>query len=216
MSNVTAPLAHHFDSLEQQRESVNLGMWLFLVQEVLFFGGLFAVYLVYRTQYAAAFTEGSHHLNITLGATNTVVLICSSLTMALAVRAAQLGHKKKIIGFLLATAILGTVFLGIKTVEYSHKYHEHLIPGSHFAAEAHHASPQNLQLFFSIYFCMTGLHALHMIVGLGLLIWLMVGAAKDRYGPDYYNPVEGVGLYWHFVDIVWIYLFPLLYLIGRT
>jgi cytochrome c oxidase subunit 3 len=213
-------LAHQFDSYEQQRESASLGMWAFIVQEVMFFGGLFVTYLVYRREYAAAFAAGSHHLDVKLGAFNTAVLIASSLTMALAVRAAQLGKKKPLIGFLVGTILLGSVFLGVKTVEYSHKWHEHHVPGPHFAFEStgvhgEPIDPHNAQIFFSLYFAMTGLHALHMIVGIAILLWLIFHAARGRFTPDNYNYVEGTGLYWHFVDIIWIFLFPLLYLIGR-
>jgi cytochrome c oxidase subunit 3 len=213
-------LAHQFDSYEQQRESASLGMWAFIVQEVMFFGGLFVTYLVYRREYAAAFAAGSHHLDVKLGAFNTAVLIASSLTMALAVRAAQLGKKKPLIGFLIGTILLGSVFLGVKTVEYSHKWHEHHVPGPHFAFEStgvhgEPIDPHNAQIFFSLYFAMTGLHALHMIVGIAILLWLIFHASRGRFTPDNYTYVEGTGLYWHFVDIIWIFLFPLLYLIGR-
>ena len=213
-------LAHHFDSYDQQRESATLGMWAFIVQEVMFFGGLFVTYMVYRREYAAAFAAGSHHLDVKLGAFNTAVLIASSLTMALAVRAAQLGKKKPLIGFLIATILLGSVFLGVKTVEYSHKWHEHHVPGPHFVFEStgvhgEAIDPHNARIFFSLYFAMTGLHALHMVVGIGILLWLIWQASRNRFTPNNYNYVEGTGLYWHFVDIVWIFLFPLLYLIGR-
>jgi len=207
-------LAHHFDDLAQQQEAASLGMWVFLLTEILFFGGLFLVYTIYRAWYPEAFASSSHHLDIPLGTINTAVLIGSSLTMAMAVHAAQMNSRKGVMIFLVLTMILGSVFLGIKGVEYSHKFHEHLIPGPDFAyAEAEFFRPA--QIFFSLYFVMTGLHALHMIVGLGLMIWMLVWAHKGVIGNGYYSPVEVVGLYWHFVDIVWIFLFPLLYLIGR-
>jgi cytochrome c oxidase subunit 3 len=214
-------LDHQFDSYEQQRESASLGMWAFIVQEVMFFGGLFVTYLVYRWSYPAAFAAASHHLDIRMGAFNTTVLIASSLTMALAVRAAQLGRRKPLVGFLVATLLLGSVFLGVKAVEYQHKWEEHHVPGPAFEFESvglHGApiEPRNAMIFFSLYFAMTGLHALHMVVGIGLLLWLIVHAAKGRFTPENHNYVEGIGLYWHFVDIVWIFLFPLLYLIGRA
>jgi len=217
VSSSSAPLAHHFDTVAQQRESVSLGMWLFLVTEILFFGGLFVCYLVYRSQYPEAFIAGSHHLDITLGALNTGVLIASSLTMALAVHAGQLGQGKRIIAFLLLTMVLGSVFLGVKGIEYHHKFEEHLFPGPAFHLEAHDAGVEatHVRLFFSLYFCMTALHATHMVVGIGILAWLVVMAARGRFGPGNVNALETTGLYWHFVDIVWIYLFPLLYLIGR-
>jgi len=205
-------LQHHFDSMEQQKEASSLGMWVFLVTEVLFFGGLFTAYTVYRHQYAKAFAEASRHLDVTLGAVNTAVLIVSSLTMALAVFSAATGRRKAIIVFLVATMILGGVFLGVKAVEYSHKFHDHLVPGPGFRYPGPDA-PQ-AEIFFSLYFTMTGLHAAHMVVGLGILTVLVLQARKGRYGPVYSTPVEVSGLYWHFVDIVWIFLFPLLYLLG--
>ncbi|RMD89030.1 MAG: cytochrome c oxidase subunit 3 family protein [Calditrichaeota bacterium] len=188
-------------------------MWAFLITEILFFGGLFLGYTVYRFLYSEAFVEGSHHLDIVLGATNTAVLIFSSFTMAMAVHSAQLGRKKALVMFLIFTMILGSTFLVIKGVEYTHKYHEHLIPGPWF----HYEGPlaDQVYIFFSFYFGMTGMHALHMVVGVSLLTFLLITSLKGRYGPHYYNPVEIIGLYWHFVDIVWIFLFPLLYLIGR-
>ena len=206
-------LQHQFDTVEQQRDASTLGMWVFLVTEILFFGGLFLVYTVYRAEYPLAFAEASRHLDITLGTFNTAVLIISSLTMALAVYSASLGRRKAIIAFLLATMALGGVFLGVKAVEYTHKFHDHLVPGPGFRFPG--AGARQAEMFFSLYFAMTGLHAAHMIIGIGLLTVLVLQARKGRYGPDYYTPVEVCGLYWHFVDIVWIFLFPLLYLIGR-
>lgn len=212
--------------MEQQREAGSLGMWIFLVTEIMFFGGLFMAYLLYRTKYPLAFAAGSNHLDITLGAVNTVVLIVSSLTMALAVFYAQVGSRRLQIIFLVATMILGATFLGIKGVEYYHKYTDHLIPVPGFfhwdQPPPHGAAIQdtetygrNVQMFYWIYFAMTGLHALHMIIGLGLLSFLVYFAWRGRYTPEYHAPVELSGLYWHFIDIVWIFLFPLLYLLGR-
>jgi len=206
-------LAHHFDDLAQQREAATLGMWVFLVTEVLFFGGLFLVYSVYRSWYTDAFAAASRELDITLGAVNTAVLIASSLTMALAVHAAQLGQRRALMLFLLATMALGCVFLGIKGVEYYHKFVEHHIPGPSFQFER--AYFRHAQIFFSLYFLMTGLHALHMIVGLGIMLFMLRWAWNGTITAGYYSPIEISGLYWHFVDIVWIFLFPLLYLIGR-
>ncbi|MFN8005619.1 MAG: cytochrome c oxidase subunit 3 family protein [Terriglobia bacterium] len=211
-SNAYPGLAHHFDTVEQQRESTSLGMWVFLAQEVMFFGGLFLAYLVYRNAYPIAFAEASHHLSVPLGGTNTVVLISSSLTIALAVYAAETGKRRMLMSCLLLTLFLGLAFLGIKTVEYHDKYVHHLIPGLGFSYHGPHA-PQ-ARIFFGLYFVMTGMHALHMIIGMGLLVWLMVLTQKGRFSPEYNSPVELFGLYWHFVDIVWIFLFPLLYLIG--
>lgn len=210
----TPGLLHHFEDMEQQKESTTLGMWAFLITEILFFGGLFCVYLVYRTKFPEAWEAGSHHLDIKLGAINTVVLICSSLTMALAVRAGHLGKKNAIITYIVLTLILGGAFLGIKSIEYTHKFHEHLVPGALFGPEG--AYPVQMELFFGLYFAMTGMHAFHMIIGAGLMVWLIVKAYRGRFSAEYNAPVEMVGLYWHFVDIVWIFLFPLLYLLGRN
>lgn len=210
-------LAHHFESFEQQREASFFGMWVFLITEIMFFGGLFAAYVVYRSAHQEAFEIGSRLLDIRWGAFNTAVLIGSSLTMALSVWSAQTARRKALVFFLLATIVLGSVFLGVKAIEYSHKFHEHLIPGPAFAMNefpAEHAP--YVQMFFNLYFMMTGLHALHMVVGIGLLLTLVVMATRGAFTPQNHNLVEGVGLYWHFVDIVWIFLFPLLYLLGRT
>jgi cytochrome c oxidase subunit 3 len=206
-------LQHHFDTMDQQREASSFGMWVFLVTEILFFGGLFTAYAVYRHAYPRAFAEASRHLDIQLGTFNTAVLIVSSLTMALAVWSAAVGKRKAIVVFLLATMALGGVFLGVKAVEYSHKFHDHLVPGPSFQFPGPDARPA--EIFYSLYFTMTGLHAAHMVIGIGLLTVLVLQARKGRYTPEYHTPVEVSGLYWHFVDIVWIFLFPLLYLIGR-
>jgi cytochrome c oxidase subunit 3 len=207
-------LAHHFDNLAQQKEAATLGMWVFLATEVLFFGGLFAAYSIYRGWYPEAFAAASHTLDITLGTINTAVLIASSLTMALAVHAAQLGARQRVMLFLVLTMIFGGVFLGIKGVEYAHKFAEHHVPGPSFHFEEESLS-RNAQIFFSLYFVMTGLHALHMIIGLGIMAWMLWWTWNRTITRDYYSPIEISGLYWHFVDIVWIFLFPLLYLIGR-
>ncbi|OFV88896.1 MAG: cytochrome oxidase subunit III [Acidobacteria bacterium RBG_16_68_9] len=207
-------LQHHFEDLEQQFEAAGLGMWVFLVTEIMFFGGLFMAYLVYRTWYPDAFAEGSRHLDITLGAVNTAILIASSLTMAMAVYAGQQGDRKWQLIYLALTLVFGFGFLGIKAVEYTEKFRDHLIPGPHF--EWHGAAnPANVQMFYSLYFAMTGLHALHMVIGAGMIVVLMIMAAKGRFTREWSTPVEVGGLYWHFVDIVWIFLFPLLYLIER-
>jgi len=238
----TGDLYGHFQTLEQQKETATLGMWIFLVTEVLFFGGMFLAYTINRTAFSTAFGIGSNTLDIKLGAGNTVVLIMSSLTMAMAVWSAQVGKKKLVSFFLIATLGLGTVFLGVKAVEYKQKFDHHLIPGHGFDMRYRSMHPTatddlkelarekeevekalksdpdinfHSQLYFSLYFGMTGLHALHMIIGAGLLIWLIKGSFAGRFTPQYNTPVEVVGLYWHFVDIVWIFLFPLLYLIDR-
>ena len=214
MTEATHPaLAHQFDSLGQQTEAATLGMWVFLVTEVLFFGGLFLTYAVYRSWYPAAFSAASHELDILLGGINTTVLITSSLTMALAVHAAQLGQRRLLMIFLVVTMVLGTVFLGIKAVEYYHKFAEHHVPGATFQFEREHQ--RHAQIFFSLYFIMTGLHAIHMIIGIGVLLVMWIWAWRGRITSDYAGPIEISGLYWHFVDIVWIFLFPLLYLLGR-
>ena len=206
-------LQHHFDAMEQQAEASTIGMWVFLVTEIMFFGGLFLAYLVYRSNHPMGFQEASHHLNVKWGAVNTIVLIVSSLTMALAVRAAQTSAPAKTqVGWIGATMLLGAAFLGVKVIEYSDKFTHHLVPGPHFKWEGKY--PAAAEQFYSLYFCMTGLHALHMIVGLGIMAVIGVMAWKRQFDADYYTPVEVSGLYWHFVDIVWIFLFPLLYLIG--
>jgi cytochrome c oxidase subunit III len=206
-------LAHHFEDLEQQHEASTLGMWAFLVSEVMFFGGLFATYTIYRFKYPDAFAEASRHLDIRLGTINTAVLICSSLTMALAVRAAQLGRRPRIVLNLLLTLALGGTFIGIKLFEWAHKFHDHLFPGVSFRFEGTH--PKQAEIFFSLYFAMTGLHALHMVVGFVVISVIAGMAWRGRFGRGNSNAVEMTGLYWHFVDVVWIFLFPLLYLVGR-
>jgi cytochrome c oxidase subunit III len=213
LAELAHPVAHHFDDAEQQHEAGQLGMWLFLVTEIMFFGGMFTAYVVYRLSFPETFAHASHHLDVRLGTTNTAVLIASSLTMALGVRAAQLGRRRGTLAWLGMTAALGTTFLAIKSYEYAHKFAEGHVPGPHFTWTGPDA-PQ-AQLFFGLYFAMTGVHALHMVIGLGLLAWLLRDARRGRFGPTYHTPVELLGLYWHFVDIVWIFLFPLLYLIGR-
>jgi cytochrome c oxidase subunit 3 len=213
----TGELYGQFQTMEQQRETASLGMWVFLVTEVLFFGGMFMTYTLNRSTYPDVFGEASRSIDLTLGAINTVVLIGSSLTMAMSVWASQVGKKQLVTIFLISTLVLGSVFLGIKGVEYHQKFVEHHIPGLGFSFEpgASIATNAHAQLFFSLYFAMTGLHALHMIIGAGLLLWLIKQSMRGRFTPQYNTPVELVGLYWHFVDIVWIFLFPLLYLIDR-
>lgn len=288
-------LQHQFEDMGQQQESASIGMWMFLVQEIMFFGGLFTVYLVFRSRYPMAFAAGSNHLDAFWGGLNTLVLIVSSLTMALAVRSAQLGRRSAQVIFIILTMIFGAVFLGVKAIEYTAKYKEGIVPvaGLNLRTEKetsettdHTGSPQvpvgrqdpneslstakgeepgahgkyvntrgdflwtdtslvvqaqqgnyltdaekigyfangeispakfrdKVQIFFWIYFVMTGLHALHMIIGLGIMAWLLWKAWMGTFSADYYAPVEISGLYWHFVDIVWIFLFPLLYLLGR-
>jgi cytochrome c oxidase subunit 3 len=205
---------HHFDTLQQQHEASTLGMWIFLVTEVMFFGGLFAAYMLYRIWYPAAWSEGSLELDIRLGGFNTVVLIGSSLTMAFAVRSAQVGKRKGTMVWLVLTMVLGLTFLVVKYFEYHHKWELNHIPGPNFVFEGPHA--RQVEIFLSLYFMMTGLHALHMVIGFGILSWILWMAYKNRFSPEWYTPVEMSGLYWHFVDIVWIFLFPLLYLVDRA
>jgi len=243
-------LRHHFDTMGQQKEAAVIGMWVFLLTEILFFGGLFAAYMVYRIWYFDAFAEASRSLDLFWGGLNTAVLIGSSLTMALAVRAAQTNKRMATVNWLILTMILGCVFLGVKVIEYSDKFEHHHVPGANYvwqepghsstslgavegapaSAEATVGRPgaehrelrltpaqlqQTTQIYFSLYFTMTGLHALHMIVGVGLMTVIAIMAWKGKFDAEYYTPVEMSGLYWHFVDIVWIFLFPLLYLVER-
>lgn len=233
-------LQHQFDTMEQQKEAGTFGMWVFLLTEVLFFGGMFMAYTLYRIWYFDAFAAASTSLGLGLGGFNTAVLIGSSLTMAFAVRSAQTNKPRATVNWLLLTIVLGAVFLGVKVVEYADKFEHHHVPGpsfvwedpSHAAGEgavdpsAANLSPEEAvrhaeemqrrtQIFFSLYFTMTGLHAVHMIIGIGILSVIAWMAHKRKFDDKYYAPVEMSGLYWHFVDIVWIYLFPLLYLVER-
>lgn len=285
-------LQHQFEDMKQQEESNTIGMWMFLAQEIMFFGGLFTAYLIFRSRYPMAFAAGSNHLDVVMGFVNTLVLIVSSLTMALTVYYAQKSNRNMQVLMIVLTMIFGAAFLGVKAIEYTDKYNHGLIPFAnwnkrvkaepasktaepvkHFfasqeepkapeegAAEHHYVNPTGVfmwsewkeakelvheaqtgnfltesekigyfsngefdeakftgrvRIFFWIYFAMTGLHALHMIVGLGLMAWLLIMAWRNTYSADFYTPVEISGLYWHFVDIVWIFLFPLLYLLGR-
>jgi cytochrome c oxidase subunit 3 len=206
-------LAHQFDDLEQQKEASTLGMWVFLATEVLFFGGLFLAYSLYRAWYPDAFAAASREMVLWAGTTNTAVLITSSLTMALAVRATQTGERRSAMLFLVLTMLLGATFLGIKAFEYHTEFVEQHVPGPGFRFET--AYMAHAQVFFSLYFVMTGLHAVHMIIGLGIMGVMLWWTWRGTITKDYSNPIEVSGLYWHFVDIVWIFLFPLLYLIGR-
>ena len=275
-------VAHHFDTATQQYEAGKLGMWLFLVTEILLFGGLFCWYAVYRAHHPEIFQYAHHYLDKTLGGINTLVLILSSLTMAWAVRNAQIGNQKGLVGMLLITLLCGFGFLGIKYVEYEAKWKHGLLPGTHYAPEEHgeeHGAaaeekpaaeqppevdpkaadpkaadpkaadgkppagkdetviapsaegpsglapppeagsaqgkrkPKNVHLFFGIYFVLTGLHGVHVIAGMSVIFWLILRARKGHFGPKNFAAVDNGGLYWHLVDLVWIFLFPLLYLI---
>jgi cytochrome c oxidase subunit 3 len=224
---------HHFETEEQQREAGTFGMWLFLLTEIMFFGGLFFAYLLYRNWYNPAFVAASNQLSIPLGTVNTAVLITSGFFMALAVWAAEMKKKSFLVITLLLTTLFGLVFLGVKYFEYKEKWEKHHIPGASFNISEFVNPPvnpktgklteeplapdmaQKTQVFFSLYFAMTGMHALHMIIGIGLLVWLIPRAQRGDFTEGYVAPIENFALYWHFVDIVWIFLFPLLYLINR-
>ncbi|MBI2565409.1 MAG: cytochrome c oxidase subunit 3 family protein [Candidatus Schekmanbacteria bacterium] len=206
-------LRHHFYTPDQQSSAAKLGMWLFLAQEVLFFSGLFMVYTAFRYFYPDAFLAAHEHLSIPLGATNTLILLTSSLTMALAVRSAQTDQIAKLRLSLVLTILLAAGFLVVKYFEYSHKIHAGLLPGSLFAPHGVESLPETAKLFFSLYFVLTGLHGIHVIAGIGVIGWAFHKAGSGIIGSHYYTPIENVGLYWHFVDIVWIFLFPLLYLV---
>jgi cytochrome c oxidase subunit 3 len=219
---------HHFDTMAQQKEAATLGMWVFLVTEIMFFGGMFAAYLIYRMWYYQGFAAASEELDITLGGINTIVLIASSLTVALAVHAAQEGKKNQTVALLIATGVLGLVFLVIKYFEYKVKIVGHHLPdgttitlfpaaGFFDVSQSEHLAPiaSQVRIFMFLYFALTGMHALHMIIGIGILLVILWMAAKGAFTKEWHVPVEIFGLYWHFVDIVWIFLFPLLYLVHR-
>ena len=208
-------LQHHFEDLGQQHEASILGMWMFLTTEILFFGGILCAYWVYRVMYPDAWALGGAQQNTLFGGINTLVLIISSLTMALAVRSAQLGSRAATVFMLVATLFFGSIFLGVKGYEYHAHYEEGLFPGAHFTWHEHPDLAPQVQLFMVFYWGLTGMHALHMVIGVGLLLWFIWRARRGDFGPEYYAPVEVMGLYWHFVDIVWIFLFPFLYLIPQ-
>lgn len=239
-------LRHHFADEQQQRNAASLGMWWFLGTEIMFFGGMFCGYLIYRRIYFPEFAVASRSLSLPIGTFNTTVLICSSLTVAMAVRAAQLGKRMLQIKMLVLTLVFGLAFLGIKAKEWHDKYVEHHIPtfadynvisgeGSLITGdnakflgiddnlrkdpvklrEREAEIQQRTKIFYSLYFALTGMHALHMVVGVGIFTVILIMAWRGRFTPEYHTPLEIAGLYWHFVDIVWIYLFPLLYLIDR-
>jgi cytochrome c oxidase subunit III len=205
-------LAEQFDDLEQQHRAATFGMWVFLVTEVMLFGGMFTAYTAYRFLYADGFAEGSRHMDLALGGVNTAVLIVSSLTMALAVHAAQSGARRRLAGYLGASLLLGLIFMGIKAVEYWQHYQEGLMPGVRFTFEGPLAKP--VEQFFLFYFIMTGIHAVHLTIGIGVVGTLLVLVRRGHFSPVAHDPIEVTGLYWHFVDIVWIFLLPLLYLFG--
>lgn len=208
-------LGEQFDDLPQQTEAARLGMWLFLATEVLLFGGLFAAYMVYRFAYPQAFAAASRTLSLGFGTVDTVVLLTSSFTMVLAIHAAQTGRRGRCVGLLLATAGLGVAFLGLHGTEYFHDYAEGHFPGPGFRFPGAVASSNHVQIFFLLYFIMTGLHSLHVLIGVSLLAFMAWRAHRGAFSPEYHTPLELSGLYWHFVDLVWVFLFPLLYLVAR-
>ena len=229
-----AYLRHHFENVEQQADAAGFAMWIFLLTEVMFFGGMFTAYLIYRNWYYPAFVEASHQLNVYWGTLNTAVLITSSFTMAMGVWCAETRKQRGLVLFLVLTFILGLGFLAIKTVEYKEKIEKHHVPGFHYSLQSfvdpasdpeiykeYHDKPLPLDLarhtevYFSLYFAMTGMHALHMIIGIVILGYMIFRARAGAYTAGHVTFVENFGLYWHFVDIIWIFLFPLLYLISR-
>jgi cytochrome c oxidase subunit 3 len=224
MSN-PAYVEQQFQDIEQQTHTATLGMWVFLATEVLFFGVLFTAYTVYRTRWPEQFKHGSNDLKIWIGGLNTVVLLTSSFFMALAVRASAAGNNRGVIGFLIVTILLGISFLGLKGLEYSLETQEHLVPGINFStippdeaskpASEQHPRPRQERLFMLFYFIMTGFHAIHMIVGISVLTVLAVLTKRGHFSAEYHNPIEIAGLYWHFVDIVWVFLYPALYLLRQ-
>ena len=205
-------LQHHFDTPTQQFESAKLGMWVFIATEILMFGGLFVAYGIYKAREPQVFLEAHHELDKIMGAVNTIVLLFSSLTAALAVRAAQTGNRKLTSALLIITILCACAFLGIKYFEYAHKIHDGLLPGKWFAAKGFHTPHPGM--FFAVYFMMTGIHGLHVIIGMSLLGWVLYRNLRGDFSPKYFTAVELGALYWHLVDLVWIYLFPLLYLVG--
>ncbi len=224
---------HHFETMEQQVDATGFAMWLFLLTEIMFFGGMFTAYLIYRNWYYPAFVAASHQLNIFWGGLNTLILISSSFTMAMGVWSAQMRKQGALVLCLVLTFILGLAFLGVKTIEYKEKFEKHHVPGAHYslnsflnpdsdeAAKAAHDKPlpldmaRHTEIYFSLYFAMTGMHALHMIIGICILGYMILRARQGAYTGGHVSFVEYFGLYWHFVDIIWIFLFPLLYLISR-
>lgn len=204
--------AHHFKNADHEYQTAKQGIWLFMVTEILMFGGLFVAYIIYHSIYPDMFAEGASHLDWRLGFLNTLVLITSSFTMAMGVLHSQKGNKDKAVKNLAITVVCGLIFMVVKAIEYSAKFHHGLLPGHFFHAEtAQHA---NLALYYSFYFCMTGLHGLHVLIGMGLIVWVLLRARKGEFNQNYFVPVEGVGIFWHIVDLIWIFLFPLLYLVG--
>jgi cytochrome c oxidase subunit III len=217
-SHDTHHFAHHFDSAEHEYQASKQGIWLFLCTEILMFGAIFVAYSIYKTIYPEVFHAGAQFVDWRWGATNTVVLLLSSFTMAMGIHKIQMNQIKKAIWYLWATVLCGAGFMGIKAIEYGHKIHEGLLPSKYF----HYKEPitwhgqvvENAQLYFGFYFSMTGLHGIHVLVGMGLIVWVITRCYRGHFSPNHYTAVEGVGLFWHLVDLIWIYLFPLFYLVG--
>lgn len=204
--------AHHFKSIKHEYEASKQGIWLFMATEILMFGAIFVAYMIFHALYPATFAEGSKYLDWRMGFFNTLVLIFSSLTMALGIYYSQINQKNKAVISLLLTLLCGVIFMVVKYFEYTHKFHLGIFPGKYFAMEG--AENANLALYFSFYFVMTGLHGLHVLIGMGLITWVMIRAMRGEFSSQFFVPVEGVGIFWHIVDLIWIFLFPLLYLIG--
>ncbi len=207
-----AYLAEHFTEPEQQQDSAKLGMWIFLLTEILLFGGLFCAYAIFRAWYPDMFHQAHKHLDVVLGSINTVVLILSSVTVALSIHAMQHNRRRQTIILLAATLVFAATFMVIKYFEYSHKFHLGMLPGKYYTYTGIEGT--NPHIFFTIYFTMTGLHGLHVLAGMGAITWMLVRTIKGHFSSEYYTPLEVTGLYWHLVDMIWIYLFPLLYLVG--
>jgi cytochrome c oxidase subunit 3 len=204
--------AHHFKSALHEFITSKEGVWLFMVTEILMFGGLFVGYFMMHERYPAMFAEGASHLNWKMGGFNTIVLILSSWTMALGIHYIQTKKNSKATFCLIFTLLCGAIFMVVKFFEYKVKFEHGLLPGHFFHAED--VQNANLAMFFGFYFCMTGMHGLHVLIGMSLITWVLIRHLKGEFDPDYFTPVEGVGLFWHIVDLIWIFLFPLLYLVG--
>ena len=211
MSEGNTVLASQFASLEQQQQTATFGMWVFLATELLLFGALFTAYAVNRFRYPDVFALASRDLEAGTGAINTAVLIGSSFMMALAVNGARTDRRKRLLSGLAGAMLLGMVFMGFKVLEYYHHYQHHEFPGLSFIYTK--PNPDETRIFFFLYFVMTGVHAVHLTIGIGLVMIILVQSYRCQYTSLYYTPVELSGLYWHFVDVIWIFLFPLLYLI---
>jgi cytochrome c oxidase subunit 3 len=206
--------AHHFKNAWHEYLTSKEGIWLFMVTEILMFGGLFVAYAIFHQKYPEMFAEGAGHLNWKMGFLNTLVLITSSLTMALGIHYIQKGDNNKAVMNLALTVICGCIFMVVKYFEYTHKFHMGIYPGKFLDVAKVGAQHSNLGLYFGLYFCMTGLHGTHVLIGMGLILWVLMRTMKGDFGPEYFTAVEGVGIFWHIVDLIWIFLFPLLYLVG--